>query len=57
MVLEAINSSLSYQNMQKLSFKYLDGVNIMPRKVNLGIDDQGKTIDFEQKEQKKISCC
>lgn len=49
MVLEAINSSLSYQNMQKLSFKYLDVVNIMPKKLNLGIDDQGKTIDFEQK--------
>ena len=57
MVLEAINSSLSYQNMQKLSFKYLDVVNIMPKKLNLGIDDQGKTIDFEQKYQMKISCC
>ena len=49
MVLEAINSSLSYQNMQKLSFKYLDVVNIMPKKLNLGIDEQEKTIDFEQK--------
>ena len=57
MVLEAINSSLSYQNMQKLSFKYLDVVNIMPKKLNLGIDDQGKAIDFEQKYQMKISCC
>ena len=49
MVLEAINSSLSYHSMQKLSFKYLDVVNIMTKKLNLEIDDQGKTIDFEQK--------
>ena len=29
----------------------------MPKKLNLGIDEQEKTIDFEQKQQKKISCC